>query len=67
MTMTTGRLGITGRSKTGPTKHQTFEVPFHSAHREKVSANYHGKTIDKLNPNTALANAKRYPQTGLGG
>ena len=63
----TGRLGITGSVEVGKTKHQTFEVPFHSAHREQVSANYHGKTIDKLNPNRALENARRYPQRGLGG
>ena len=67
MSMTTGRLGITGTTNTGKTRHQTFEVPFHSAHREKVSANYHGKTIDKLNPNSALDKARRFPQTGLGG
>lgn len=63
----TGRLGITGSAEVGRTKHQTFEVPFHSARQAKISADYHGKAIDKLNPNSAMANAKRYPQTGLGG
>ena len=60
-------LSFTGSTEVGKTKHQTFEVPFHSERQSKISADYHGKSIDKLNPNSALANAKRYPQTGLGG
>ena len=62
-----GRLGITGTTEVGPTKHQTFELPYHSSRQAKISANYHGKTIDKLNPSDALDKARRYPQTGLGG
>ena len=63
----TGRLGITGSVEVGPTKNQTFQLPYHSERQSKISANYHGKTIDKLNPNDALDRARRYPQTGLGG
>ena len=63
----TGRLGITGVTEVGRTKHQTFQLPYHSERQAKVSADYHGKTIEKLNPSKALENAKRYPQTGLGG
>jgi hypothetical protein len=48
-------------------KHKTFEVLPHSARQAEVSANYHGKVIDQMNPNDAMANAKRFPQTGLGG
>ena len=63
----TGRLGITGAVSTSKLPHKTFETPFHSEHRAKISADYHGKAIDKLNPSEALANATRYPQTGRGG
>ena len=63
----TGRLGITGSVEVGKTRHQTFELPYHSEHRARISADYHGKSIDRLNPNKALENAKRYPQIGLGG
>ena len=63
----TGRLGITGVTEVGKTKHQTFQLPYHSERQSKISANYHGKTIDKLNPNSALDKARRFPQTGLGG
>ena len=64
MTLPTGRLGITGSMKGEAPKHKTFEVEPHSARQAKVSADYHGKTIEKLNPSKALENAKRYPQTG---
>lgn len=63
----TGRLGITGNMKGMSPKHKTFEVAPHSAHRAKVSADYHGKVVDKMNPSEAMANAKRFPQIGLGG
>lgn len=43
------------------------EVPFNSAHRADISAHYHGKVIDQLNPSKALDTARRFPQTGLGG
>jgi hypothetical protein len=63
----TGRLGITGVTEVGKTKNQTFVLPYHSDHRSQISADYHGKTIDKLNPTDAQNKARRYPQTGLGG
>lgn len=63
----TGQLGITGNMRGQAPKHKTFEVEPHSAHRAKVSQDYHGKVIDKLNPSEAMANAKRFPQIGLGG
>lgn len=66
--LTTGRLGITGHSTKGQAKtHKTFEVPHHSARQAQISADYHGKIIDRMNPSEALANAKRFPQIGLGG
>ena len=68
MILTTGRLGITGHSTRGQAKnHKTFLVEPHSARQAKISADYHGKVIAKLNPSKALDNAKRYAQTGLGG
>jgi len=67
MTMTTGRLGITGHSTRGQTKTEpTFTLP-HSAFQANISKNYHEKTIDKLNPSDARVNARSFPQTGLGG
>jgi hypothetical protein len=65
-----GQLGITGTSPGSKNKaatHKTFEVEPHSAFQANISANYHGKIIDKLNPSKARENAVRYPQTGLGG
>jgi hypothetical protein len=62
----TGQLGITGSTKGQAKAHKTFTLP-HSAYQANVSANYHGKVIDKLNPSDARANAVSYPQTGLGG
>jgi len=63
----TGQLGITGNMRGMAKQHKTFETVPHSAHRAKVSADYHGRVIDKLNPSEARSNAKRFPQTGLGG
>jgi hypothetical protein len=66
----TGQLGITGTSPGSKNKaatHKTFEVEPHSARQAKVSANYHGKIVDTMNPSDARENAVRYPQTGLGG
>ena len=62
----TGRLGITGATPTKLT-HKTFEVEPHSQRQADISADYHGKTIQKLNPTEAMENARRYPQIGLGG
>lgn len=62
----TGQLGITGTSPVKLT-HKTFTLAPHSARQAKISADYHGKTIDQLNPSEARANARRFPQTGLGG
>jgi hypothetical protein len=66
----TGQLGITGTSpgtKTKAATHKTFALEPHSAFQANISANYHGKTIDQLNPSKARENAVRFPQTGLGG
>lgn len=66
--LTTSRLGITGHSGRGVAKqHKTFEVEPHSARQAEISANYHGKVINKMNPSRRKDNARRYPQTGLGG
>jgi hypothetical protein len=64
----TGQLGITGSTKgsNANNKHKTFTLP-HSAYQANISANYHSKTVDKLNPSDARTNAVTYPQTGLGG
>lgn len=63
MQLPTGRLNKTSKR---PDQHKTFELP-HSQRQADVSAHYHGKIIDQLNPTEALENARRYPQTGLGG
>lgn len=66
--MSTGRLGITGHSTRGEAKsHKTFETEPHSERQARISADYHGRTIDRMNPSKRKDNAVRYPQTGLGG
>jgi len=66
--LTTGRLGITGHSERGVAKqHKTFEVEPHSARQAEISADYHGKIVNRMNPSKRKDNARRYPQTGLGG
>ena len=68
MILPTGRLGITGHSTRGQARtHKTFEVEPHSARQARISADYHGRTVDRMNPSTRKDNAVRYPQTGLGG
>lgn len=68
MIKTTGALGITGHSTKGQAKeHKTFVLEPHSARQAQISADYHGKVIAKMNPSTRRDNAKRFPQTGLGG
>ena len=68
MILPTGRLGITGHSTRGEAKsHKTFEVEPHSERQARISADYHGKIIDKMNPSRRKDNAVTYPQTGLGG
>lgn len=68
MEISTGRLGITGHSTRGEAKrHKTFEVEPHSARQARISADYHGRTVDRMNPSRRRDNAVRYPQTGLGG
>ena len=68
MTLPTGRLGTTGHSTRGPaSKHKTFEVEPHSARQARISAHYHGRVVDRMNPSRRRDNAVRYPQTGLGG
>ena len=68
MEMTTGRLGITGHSTRGEARrHKTFEVEPHSARQARISRDYHGKTIDRMNPSRRRDNAVRYPQIGPGG
>ena len=64
MILPTGRL--TKSDKRSET-HKTFLVEPHSARQARISANYHGRTIDRMNPSTRKDNAVRYPQTGLGG
>ena len=68
MILPTGRLGITGHSTRGEAKrHKTFEIEPHSRRQARISADYHGKIIDRMNPSRRRDNAVRYPQTGLGG
>ena len=65
--LTTGRLGITGHSSKAIKPHRTFEVEPHSARQAQISADYHGRVVNKMNPSKRKDNSVRYPQTGLGG
>ena len=68
MTLPTVRLGITGHSTRGQARrHKTFEVEPHSARQARISRDYHGRVVDRMNPSKRKDNARRYPQTGLGG
>jgi hypothetical protein len=64
MILPTGRLNKGSKRRE---THRTFEVEPHSERQARISANYHGKTIDRMNPSRRKDNAVRYPQTGLGG
>ena len=68
MILPTGRLGITGHSTRGQARsHKTFEIEPHSRRQARISADYHGKIIDRMNPSRRRDNAVTYPQTGPGG
>ena len=68
MIMSTGGLGTRGHSLRGQARtHKTFEVEPHSARQARISAHYHGKIVDQMNPSQRRDNSVRYPQTGLGG
>jgi len=60
----TGRLNRPSKRKM---VHKTFEVEPHSARQAQISADYHGQTVDRMNPSRRRDNAVRYPQTGPGG
>ena len=60
----TGQLNKTSKRQD---RHKTFEVEPHSARQARVSADYHGRVISQMNPSKRRDNARRYPQTGLGG
>ena len=64
MILATGRLNKTAKRRE---THKTFEVEPHSARQAEISANYHGKVVSRMNPSKRRDNARRYPQTGLGG
>ena len=67
-TLPTGRLGITGHGTRGEARsHKTFEVEPHSARQAQISANYHGKTVDRINPSKRKDNAVTYPSLASGG
>ena len=67
MILPTGRLNqdLPGRKR--KETHKTFEVEPHSERQARISADYHGKIIDRMNPSRRRDNAVTYPQTGPGG